>query len=82
MTSNDCIKLLVGATLFGTLVALTVFNVPHAERLTDLIYAALMSLGITHLNTPPGPPSGAAPANPFRAVPTQPQGECHDPQFR
>lgn len=57
---NTYIKLFIGALLFGTLVALTVFNVPHAERLVDLIYAALLGLGITHLATPnaaPAPPA-------------------------
>jgi hydrogenase/urease accessory protein HupE len=69
------IKLFIGLVLFGTLVTLTVLQVPHAERLIDLIYMALMGLGITHLNTPPGPPGAPVTADPFRGLPTQPQGE-------
>lgn len=46
---NTYIKLLIGAVLFGTFVALTVLQTPHAERLLDLIYVSLIGLGITHL---------------------------------
>lgn len=51
------IKLLIGILLFATLVAITVLHVQGAERLIDLIYAALLGLGITHL-------SGSAPLAP------------------
>jgi hypothetical protein len=46
---NTYIKLLIGLVLFGSLVALTVFQVPNDDRLLDLIYAALVGLGIYHL---------------------------------
>lgn len=46
---NVYIKLFIGLVLFGSLVALTVLQVPHADRLIDLIYAALVGLGIYHL---------------------------------
>lgn len=56
---NTNIKLLVGLVLFATLVALTVLQVPHAERLVDLLYASLLGLGVTHLSTAPSaPPAG------------------------
>lgn len=42
-------KLFIGAVLFGTLVALTVMNVPNSGRVTDLCYGALIGLGILHL---------------------------------
>lgn len=57
---NVYIKLLIGLVLFGSLVALTVFQVPNAERLTDLIYAALVGLGIYHLG---GSDSGSPPVD-------------------
>jgi hypothetical protein len=50
------IKLFIGAVLFGTLVALTVLQVPRSERLVDLIYAALLGLGIMHLGDQSGAP--------------------------
>lgn len=46
------IKTLIGAVLFGTLVAVTCLQVPNCERLIDLLYAALIGLGITHLAGP------------------------------
>lgn len=45
------IKLLIGAVLFGTLVALTVLHVPGDERLVDLIYGALIGMGIMHIGS-------------------------------
>jgi hypothetical protein len=59
VTSTTYVKLFIGLVLFGSLVALTVLDVPHAERLIDLIYASLLGLGITHL-AGPGP---SAPGN-------------------
>jgi hypothetical protein len=54
---NVYIKLFIGLVLFGSLVALTVLQVPHADRLIDLIYAALVGLGIYHLgDRDPAPP--------------------------
>lgn len=58
---NTYIKLFIGLTLFATLVALTVFHVQGADRLIDLIYAALLGLGIMHLGSQPADPSAAAP---------------------
>jgi len=43
------IKLFIGLVLFGTLVALTVLDVPNSARLVDLCYAGLVGLGIMHL---------------------------------
>lgn len=43
------IKLFIGLVLFGTLVALTVLDVPNSARLVDLCYGALIGLGIMHL---------------------------------
>jgi hypothetical protein len=58
------IKLFIGLVLFATLVALTVLQVPNAGRLVDLLYVALVGLGITHLATPGSEGIGvAAPAN-------------------
>lgn len=58
MNSNKYIKLFIGVVLFATLVALTVLQVPHAERLLDLIYLGLTGLGITHLGGKPASPNG------------------------
>lgn len=57
------LKLFIGLVLFATLVALTVLHVPGDERLVDLIYAALLGLGFTHLNGQPAAGT-AAPSAP------------------
>lgn len=64
------IKLFIGLVLFGTLAALTVLNVPHAEKLTDLCYVALIGLGITHLgaSTSDGPKEGGFASVPLLAA--------------
>jgi hypothetical protein len=57
------IKLFIGLVLFATLVALTVLQVPNAGRLVDLLYVALVGLGITHLATPGGEGIGGTSPN-------------------
>lgn len=57
--NNTYIKLFIGVLLLATLVALTIMQIPHAERLVDLLYASLLGLGVTHLNTQSStPPNG------------------------
>jgi hypothetical protein len=55
------IKLFIGLVLFGTLVALTVLDVPNSARLVDLCYAGLVGLGIMHLGGPQEGDGGASP---------------------
>lgn len=43
------LKVLIGAVLLAILVVLTYLQVPHSERLIDMLYAALIGLGITHI---------------------------------
>jgi hypothetical protein len=61
---SDNRKLLVGAVFLAILVALTVLQVPHAERLTDMLYGALLGMGIMHVDDRKhAKSSGASPTN-------------------
>jgi hypothetical protein len=66
---NTYIKLLIGLVLFGSLVALTVFQVPNDDRLLDLIYAALVGLGIYHLGDRDDAPTAPADKQSGNALP-------------